>query len=448
MTLSIRVGGPLATTRAEAASLLQLVRDVGATSTCRICLLVFVDCLVVLEILSKWGRSDYNPRPKEIVHFDVIGQLLIELRKWSGSIRLVKVKSHSGCLLNERADEEAEKGRAAEGPELCPGPNKYGALWLRIRPCTREFAETCGQRLPRDSAPNVSIIKKVVEVHTLRAVQKRSTVFVQDLFHRLDGKTVSGIVRRCRSAEYRVWLRCMMGIYPTQTYLHRVGLVASQLCPYCQSAVPETLAHFACVCPQFRKARTSAHNQVRQVITSFLSPLLPSQWTVYEETPMNLTGLSLRPVPAVRVAQALGLSPDTSASPDAVMDLGRWQPDWVFVSAAYKRIALVDLSRPADGHPQLLITAGVRKQQRYSPLVEALAQYSDNGWVIHVFPWVVGIRGMVDPQSINALLGFLEIPKKHWQTAVERTVLASVRALYFLHRVSLWWSIGGTAIGQ
>ena len=108
MTLSIRVGGPLATTRAEAASLLQLVRDVGATSTCRICLLVFVDCLVVLEILSKWGRCDYNPRPKEIVHSDVIGQLLIELRKWSGSIRLVKVKSHSGCLLNERADEEAE----------------------------------------------------------------------------------------------------------------------------------------------------------------------------------------------------------------------------------------------------------------------------------------------------------------------------------------------------
>ena len=152
---------------------------------------------------------------------------------------------------------------------------------------------------------------------------------------------------------------------------------------------------------------------------------------------MNLTGLSLRPVPAVRVAQALGLSPDTSASPDAVMDLGRWQPDWVFVSAAYKRIALVDLSRPADGHPQLLITAGVRKQQRYSPLVEALAQYSDNGWVIHVFPWVVGIRGMVDPQSINALLGFLEIPKKHWQTAVERTVLASVRALHFLHKVFL-----------
>jgi ribonuclease HI len=432
MTLSIRVGGPLSTTRAEAASLLRLVRDVGSTSTCRICLLVFVDCMVVLEILSKWGRWDYHPRPKEIVHFDVISQLLVELRKWPGSVKLVKVKSHSGCLLNERADEEAERGRAAEGPELCQGPQKYGALWIRIRPSTRA---ACGQPLPRDSAPNVSIIKKVVAANILRAVQKRNTVFVRDLFHRQDGSTVSSVIRRCQPAEYRIWLRCMMGIYPTQTYLHRVGLAASQLCPFCSSAVPETLAHFACVCPQFREARTSAHNQVRRVVTSFLTPLLQSHWTAYEETQMQHTGLTLHLIPAARVAEALGQDPDPTADPDAVKDLGRWQPDWVFVSAAKKRIALVDLCRPADDHPQQLVAAGIRKQQRYGPLVEALSHYSDNGWLIHVFPWVVGIRGMIDPRLIGALLGFLNVPQKHWRPAVERTALASVQALHFLHRV-------------
>jgi hypothetical protein len=95
------------------------------------------------------------------------------------------------------------------------GPQKYGALWLRIRPCTRTLAEACGQQLPRDSAPNVSLIKKVILVNTLRAVRMRSTVFVKDLFHRPDGAILSGIVKRCGSAEYRVWLRCMMGIYPT-----------------------------------------------------------------------------------------------------------------------------------------------------------------------------------------------------------------------------------------
>jgi hypothetical protein len=42
-----RVGGPLASARAEAASLLQLLLDVQQRCSCRVHLLIFVDCLVV-----------------------------------------------------------------------------------------------------------------------------------------------------------------------------------------------------------------------------------------------------------------------------------------------------------------------------------------------------------------------------------------------------------------
>jgi hypothetical protein len=114
---------------------------------------------------------------------------------------------------------------------------------------------------------------------------------------------------------------------------------------------------------------------------------------------------------------------------------GRRQPDWVLVSHHHKRIAIVDLCRPSDVHPAQLLAAAVRKQQTYLPLQEALSYYSDQGWTIHVFPWVVGIRGMIDPSHIQSLLKFLEIQRRHWQTAVERTVLASVRGLHFLHKV-------------
>ncbi len=94
-------------------------------------LLVFVDCLVVLDILnrdkSRWGRIDFYPDPKEVVHFDVIHHILFELHQLSGNVTLVKIKSHTGCLMNdsERADEQAELGRKAEGPEICQGPQKY-----------------------------------------------------------------------------------------------------------------------------------------------------------------------------------------------------------------------------------------------------------------------------------------------------------------------------------
>jgi hypothetical protein len=194
-----------------------------------------------LDILRKWGRGDFHPGPKEIVHFAVIRPLLDELRKWDGSVTLVKVKSHTGCLLNERADEQAELGRSDDGPEICPGPQKYGSFWLRVRPAVREYAAECGKPLPRDSAPNRSLLEKVATSNTLRAIKKRSTHFVTDLLHHKTGTIVSRTIRRCRPAEYRVWLRCMTGIYPVQTYLARIRVAKSPLCPHCTEAVPETL---------------------------------------------------------------------------------------------------------------------------------------------------------------------------------------------------------------
>jgi ribonuclease HI len=95
---------------------------------------------VFLDILQKWGICDFHPRPKDIVHFDVLLPLLSELRQWIGTLALMKVKKHTGCLQNERADERAELGYVSEEQELCPGPQKYGSFWLRILPNVRQHA--------------------------------------------------------------------------------------------------------------------------------------------------------------------------------------------------------------------------------------------------------------------------------------------------------------------
>jgi hypothetical protein len=147
----------------------------------------------------------------------------------------------SKCLLNERADELAELGWQAEGPKICPGPQKYGSFWLRVRPTTREFAGNCNKTLPRDSAPNSSLFEAVATFNTLLAVLKRNTTFVTDLLHHKEGATIAKIIRRCKPAEYRVWLKCMTEIYPVQTYLQRIGVAKSPLCPHCQEGVPESL---------------------------------------------------------------------------------------------------------------------------------------------------------------------------------------------------------------
>ena len=129
---SAPVGGPLASIRPEAASLLQILRDIAANYDSRTSLLIAVDFLVLLDILRKWGRHDFHPNPKDVVHFDIIPPLLTELCKWPGKITLVKIKSHTGCLMNERADELAEIGRTVDRPKLCPGPQKYGSFWQNL----------------------------------------------------------------------------------------------------------------------------------------------------------------------------------------------------------------------------------------------------------------------------------------------------------------------------
>ena len=94
----------MASARAEAASLLQLLRDMAIKHGRSVSLLIFIDCLVLLDILRKWGTHNFHPQSKEVVHFDVMYPLLLELRQWSGYLVLLKIKSHTDCQLNESED--------------------------------------------------------------------------------------------------------------------------------------------------------------------------------------------------------------------------------------------------------------------------------------------------------------------------------------------------------
>jgi hypothetical protein len=140
------------------------------------------------------------------VHFNIIFP-----RQWRGKITLMKIKSHAGCLTNERADEQAEDGRKADHPELCSGPQKVGSFWLRIQDQVRKQPAKCTKQPPRNSAPNRSILRTVSKVYILRAMRLRLTRFVTDLLHRKKGGTVSRITPRFKPAEYRVWLKSASG---------------------------------------------------------------------------------------------------------------------------------------------------------------------------------------------------------------------------------------------
>ena len=77
------VGVPLASTRAEAVGLLCLLKCLRDHHLGSVRVTVFIDCLGLLQILSNWGRVDFWPGPKDIIHFDVLLPLLQVLREWT-----------------------------------------------------------------------------------------------------------------------------------------------------------------------------------------------------------------------------------------------------------------------------------------------------------------------------------------------------------------------------
>ena len=332
--------------------------------------------------------------------------------------------------MNERADELAEKGYG-EALEVCSAPQKYGSLWLKVQQHVRALASQCQKPLPRDSAPNRSLLKKVAGANTRRAVSKRSTSFVRQLVQQSAGATIARAVSRCREAEYRVWVKAMADQYPVQAYLHRINKTTSAECLFCPGT-RETLTHFACVRPQFREARTAAHNQVRKRISSLLAKSLRGCWDLHEETPMASTGLRLSRV-SVTCMEASGRP--LPLHHDGTICIGRLQPDLVLVSHSLRKIAIVEVSRPMDGSSEQLAAAHERKMRTYAPLLEALQAYLDEGWQVEIFPWVVGVRGLLDDGTIKCCLEFLEIPRQRWQQIIADTAKESVKAFYSLHRV-------------
>ncbi len=160
LVFSTPVSGPLASLRAEAVGLLHLLRKAKVLFSGAVSRLIFIDFLAVLMILKMLGRSNFW---REVIHFDVIFPLLQELRHWTQQLTLVNVRKHSGCQLNEIADKLADISCASEGETICPGPQKYCSLLLRIQSSVRKQidGEKTGHPLPRDGAYNKALLRAV-----------------------------------------------------------------------------------------------------------------------------------------------------------------------------------------------------------------------------------------------------------------------------------------------
>ena len=481
LSLAFPVGGPLATLRPEAAALEALVARVPDDAP----LLVFVDCLVLLGILARWGQEDFWPDDAELKHFDIIDPCLRRLRGRRAVTRLVKVKSHSGILMNERADDLAELGCASEEEPHWPGPRKLDPLRL----CPRDHVRTALAPFPDRCVSDKQLVRRASEGAEQAAAQARDTNFSREMLQ--DPVNCSAILATIPSQPdslVRLWMQVVCGQYPTMARLHRMypNKFRSANCTWCGTRVPETLCHFLSVCTHFHDARTAAHNRAWQCIVTDLKRASLPGWQFFVETTIGDTGLLSN-----KLVQGSG-----AAGPRSAPSLERFRnlrPDAVLVNLPLMKIAILDLTRPydgSDGQPDqaplavqpragvpndeaaalprpneggdggfecpneqagmssvttanadgrsMITTAAKRKMVAYSDLARAIGEFQgEHEWRIEVLPWVVGSRGVVDAIGISRAMNFLEIPSHRRRRILQRTVLASVQSLAFMHRVRI-----------
>ena len=469
--LSFPVGGPLSSLRPEAAAVHELVSTVPDGSP----LLIFIDCLVLLVVLSRWGQEDFWPDPEDIKHFDIIEPCIQLLRKRTAVTKFVKVKSHSGILLNERADDLAGQGCDCEEETRWPGPCKLDPLRLAARTYVREAYAP----FPDQNVADKVLIRRASEGVGRAAAALRGTIFGKGMLSDpVNCNLILAAVHSQPAATIKVWIQAVTETYPTMVRLHLYTPAKhpSSTCPWCSSNVPETLAHFLSVCTAFHHARTAAHNQVWQAITSALKRTLQPEWRLFIETSIRDTGLLRGPVdhqPGVKGSQSV---PDLAR-------FGNLRPDAVAVNEVTRQIAILDLTRPFDrgdrpanerrhaegperaipdvraggleaamggaaqdqgqipGHivsrgRRSIRVAGERKFETYGELAQALRQlYTRAEWRVEILPWVVGVRGILDTVGIGRALEFLDVPVQKRQGLMKITALESVHALEFLHKV-------------
>ena len=103
----------------------------------------------------------------------------------------MKVKSHTGCLLNEHADKQAELGRMAEGPEICLAP-KVRVLLAAYTTGKQSLQRKVANHFSEIVLPIGSLLEKVAAFDTILAVIKCSTHFFTGLLHHKERPSDTG----------------------------------------------------------------------------------------------------------------------------------------------------------------------------------------------------------------------------------------------------------------
>ena len=152
-------------------------------------------------------------------------------RKRTAVTKFVKVKSHSGILLKERADDLAGQGCDSEEETRWPGPCKLDPLRLAARTYVRE---TYTPFLDQNVADKV-LIRRASEGVGRAAAALRGTISGKGMLRNpVKCDVILAAVHSQPETTIQVWIQTVTETYPTMVRLHLCtpAKLPSSTCPW------------------------------------------------------------------------------------------------------------------------------------------------------------------------------------------------------------------------
>ena len=418
-THKVQVLGECSSFRAEAAALhLTLCHaDIAVELT------IMTDSMNVINALQAWNRVDFMRDMNMQLNADILQKILRQLNRRRAPTKIVKVKSHRGCFLNELADDAA--AAAAQDPD---SDSIFPAL--PQGPCIT-FSWSDEDKWGKPTEESTTDIKKVfkkwktvtdaLNILNARIGQTNAGLFLTrpNLGQHLLAKS-----RRVRSwtvTEDRRWMQLVARVFPVYSYLRRIDKHPTGDCPWCGTAatsgtpeVRETITHFMSVCPHFAEHRIAAHHAICRATMAAIREAAEPGWVFYYEVPINLLPFDF-----------------TWPSPEAAEEGNARRPDGVAWNSASKKLYFLEFTRCMD-HEHTMLAALAAKRTQYVKEMAALrcAQRAlpreNRLTTIETLPFIFGARGAVRYSEAICSLNALGTPQKKHDTVLAAGVRAAI----------------------
>jgi len=370
---SIEVGGDPASLRAEAAALAVLLEDIEDDEE----LVVLIDSLGLLQIIQNWTRFDFSPKRDMQEHYDLIARVMALLLKRRVKTTLVKVKSHSGVPLNERADEQAQVRE--EGDQM-----------IRFAPEEREElikladGET-GTHQVRRRIENRTRELKWEELRTADSITAK-TLFTEGMGQKYFRRAKARLTHRCK----RRMLQVMGGVFPCNMWRKRINVCYHDTCVLCGKK--DTYSHRVCSCKQMHDAITLGHDNAWRALYENLIKHVPDKTGYWFDT-------KLASIPLSNLSCSVGTA-------------GKYKPDGLVEMLQNRTLYLLEFTRTSDMWEDSLERANVRKRDKkgYKLMIEALKK-ARPGWNVNLITFVLGDRGFFNEDQWKENWNRLKLPE-------------------------------------